>query len=78
MKKPKPVVASGAERGKYANLLKQGSNVSVLDPELMTYFPDSASVNRALHAFLVIDEQVQSVVTRMRRGRPRAESPVEL
>jgi hypothetical protein len=41
---PKPV------RGKYANLLKQGSNIVMLDPDLLDSFPDSPSVNRALRA----------------------------
>ncbi len=35
-------------RGKYASKYKTGTNVVVLDPELIEYFPDSASVNEAL------------------------------
>jgi ribosomal 50S subunit-associated protein YjgA (DUF615 family) len=35
-------------RGKYANLLKRGTNVVVLDPDLLDTFPDSESVNEAL------------------------------
>ncbi len=38
--------------GKYYNRLQQGTNLVILDPSLMPYFPDSASVNRALHGFL--------------------------
>ncbi len=60
-------------RGKYANLLKQGTNLVILDPALMPFFPDSASVNRALHAFLAINDQVKSATTRVRaRRRPSA------
>ncbi len=64
---------SKAVRGKYANLIKQGSNLVILDPALMPFFPDSASVNRALHVFLAINEQVQSAKIRTRsRRRPTA------
>jgi hypothetical protein len=35
-------------RGKYTNLLKQGTNLVILDPELLDTFPDSQSVNEAL------------------------------
>jgi hypothetical protein len=79
MKKPKldPLAErqaldfSKGRRGKYANLLKQGANLVILDPDLMPYFPDSASVNRALHAFLAINEQVQSAATSSRPDRTR-------
>jgi hypothetical protein len=35
-------------RGKYAGLPKQGTNVIILDPDLLDTFPDSASANEAL------------------------------
>lgn len=47
-------------RGKYANLLRQGSNVAVLDPDIASRFQDSAAVNKALRAFLAIEQQVES------------------
>ena len=44
---------SKAERGKYyKRLLKEGSNVVVLDRDVAKEFPDSASVNRALRAVI--------------------------
>jgi len=44
---------STAERGRYyKRLLKQGSNVVVLDRDVAKEFPDSASVNRALRSVL--------------------------
>ena len=44
---------SKAERGKYyKRLLKEGSNVVVLDRDVAREFPDSASVNRALRSVL--------------------------
>ena len=67
-----------AVRGKYFNRLQQGTNLVILDPALMPYFPDSASVNRALHAFLAINEQVQSAATRVRtRRRPASISSAD-
>ena len=44
---------SKAERGKYyKRLLKEGSNVVVLDRDVAKQFPDSASVNKALRSVL--------------------------
>jgi len=37
-------------RGKYAQRMKQGSNVVVLAPDMAALFPDSDSVNAALRA----------------------------
>jgi hypothetical protein len=78
MKKPETAPPATPVRGKYTNLLKQGSNLVILDPELLPHFPDSESVNRALHAFLAARsllsaEQVRSAATRARsRRRPAA------
>jgi len=41
-------------RGKYAARYAQGTNVVVLDPEVAKVFPDSKSVNRALHTLVSI------------------------
>jgi hypothetical protein len=38
-------------RGKYADRLKEGANVVVLDPDVAALFPESASVNEALREF---------------------------
>ena len=35
-------------RGKYANRLKQGTNLAIIDLDLLDTFPDSESVNEAL------------------------------
>ncbi len=44
---------SKAERGRYyKRLLKEGSNVVILDRDVAREFPDSASVNRALRSVL--------------------------
>lgn len=46
-------------RGKYAERMKDGYEVHLvrtieLDPDLETEFPDSASVNRALRAYIEV------------------------
>ena len=71
---PRPLDLSKAVRGKYYDrLLKEGSNIILLDPDLLDSFPDSPSVNRALRAFLAIDHQIQEAGTRPRtRRRPAA------
>jgi hypothetical protein len=74
MKKPESAAQPTVTRGKYANLLKQGTNVVILDPDLLDSFPDSLSVNRALRAFLAINDQVQSASTRVRSRRRPASS----
>jgi hypothetical protein len=48
---------SHAVVGKYAQRYAAGTNIVCLDPALAEVFPDSASVNRALHCLLVLAEQ---------------------
>ncbi len=43
----------GAERGKYAERYKAGTNLVLLDPDVAKVFPDERSVNEALR--LVIE-----------------------
>ena len=61
---------SKAVRGKYhKRLLKEGSNVVVLEPDVAKAFPDSASVNAALRS--VIKER-RARRTRWPRTREKA------
>src|ERR1039458_9387965 len=70
---PRPLDLSKAVRGKYYDrLLKEGSNIILLDPDLLDSFPDSPSVNRALRAFLAINHEVKEAGTRVRTRRPAA------
>ena len=41
-------------RGKYAKRCAEGTNVIVIDPDVVQYFPDHDSVNEALRSFLPI------------------------
>jgi hypothetical protein len=60
---------SKAVRGKYyKRLLKEGSNVVVLDRDVAKAFPDSASVNKALRSVLQQKRQ------RRRTARTRAKA----
>jgi hypothetical protein len=49
---------SGGERGKYAKQFAEGSIVVTLDPDLVEFFPTTASMNDALrHLAAVIQSQ---------------------
>ncbi len=51
---------SKAIRGKYyGRLLKEGSNVVILEPDIAKSFHDSASVNEALRALLELTESTK-------------------
>lgn len=39
-------------RGKYARRYAEGTNVILLDPDLIEYFPDSKAVNTALRTIV--------------------------
>ena len=45
---------SNGVRGKYAQALKKGSNVVVIEPDLTKYFPDQESVNDSLRSLAAI------------------------
>jgi hypothetical protein len=48
---------SEAVRGKYRDrLIKKGSNVIVLEPDIAKVFRDSASVNKALRSLINVSE----------------------
>ena len=62
---------SKAVRGKYyKRLLKQGSNVVVLERDIAKAFPDSASVNKALRSVLK-SRRPRRLTTRLTRTRAR-------
>ena len=45
------------ERGKYYERVNESSNVVVLDDELAAIFPNSASVNKALHSLVEVAQK---------------------
>ena len=48
---PEELIKSGV-RGKYVKRYREDNNVVLIDPDLHKLFPDSASVNRALRAYV--------------------------
>ena len=58
-------------RGKYAERLREKSNVVVLDPRVADLFPNSVSVNSALLSLAEIAKR-SSRLTRSRARRPPA------
>jgi hypothetical protein len=63
---------SKAERGRYfKRLMKEGSNVVVLDRDVARAFPDSASVNKALRSVLKA-RRPRRIATRFARTRDKA------
>lgn len=52
------LIKSGV-RGKYAKQYKEGTNVILLDADVMKVFPDSEAVNKALRS--LINQQQETV-----------------
>jgi hypothetical protein len=48
---------TGGIRGKYAKRFSDGSNISVLDPDVAKLFPDSKTVNEVLRSIARIAQQ---------------------
>jgi hypothetical protein len=65
---------SGGIRVKYAMRYAQGTNIVVIDPDIVEYFPDNESVNNALRSLsAIIKRQVKPghKVTRTRADAHR-------
>lgn len=45
---------TGGVRGKYAKRYAEGTNVVVIEPDIVEYFPDHDSVNAALRSLTTI------------------------
>ena len=66
---------SQAVRGKYYDrLMKEGSNVVVLDPDVAQRFRSSAAVNEALRELLKVSQTTRRLTTRS-SGRGRDKMP---
>lgn len=51
---------SGGIRGKYTKRYAEGTNVVIIDPDIIEYFPDNESVNNALRGLAtIIKKQVK-------------------
>lgn len=63
---------SKAVRGKYyKRILKEGSNVAVLEPDVAKAFPNSAAVNDALRVVLQAGQAARRLTSRSPRTRAK-------
>ena len=63
---------SKAVRGKYyKRILKEGSNVAVLEPDVAKAFPNSAAVNDALRVVLQAGQAARRLTSRATRTRAK-------
>jgi hypothetical protein len=60
----------GFVRGKYAQRLRESSNVVVLEPKVARAFPNQEAVNRALLSLIEIAEKTQRRANHA-TGRPK-------
>jgi hypothetical protein len=60
---------SGGVRGKYAARYAEGTNVVLLDPDVMEMFPDSKSVNEALRLLAKVASRKRATVRSTRKTR---------
>jgi hypothetical protein len=58
-------------RGKYLKHFIQGSNVVVLQPEILKAFPTSEAVNKALASMLAFAQETQGLAGRTNRTTRR-------
>ena len=62
-------------RGKHLKHFLHGSNVVVLQPEILKAFPTSEAVNKALASMLAFAHETQGLTTRSgRKPRKRADA----
>ena len=54
-------------RGKYYDRMKAGTNIVLIDPDLLDTFPDSASVNEALRSLKKIATRSAKPTQRQRK-----------
>ena len=64
---PREYDFKGGVRGKYAARYAKGSNVVVLSPDVARVFPDSASANRALRAFVDMMKKLPNFTVTQKR-----------
>ena len=58
----------GGVRGKYYERARAGTNLVLIEPDLVTVFPDTESVNRALRLLADTAEAAAGPTRRMRRA----------
>jgi hypothetical protein len=64
---------SKGERGKYYDRMKAGTNLAIIDPDLLDTFLDSASVNEALRGLKKIATRTARPALRQRKRASAAQ-----
>lgn len=59
------------ERGKYYERVIAKSNIVVIDPDVSTVFPNSSSVNKALHSLVDVAEKATGITQHLRNHAKR-------
>jgi len=62
---------SKAVRGKYYDRVQQGTNVVLIEPDLLDSFPDAESVNSALRSLKTIAHRSTKIPARRSSAAPR-------
>ena len=62
---------SGAVRGVTARRYAQGTNIAVIDPDVLDVFPDAATINQTLRALAPVIRRRRA---ESKRGRARQKS----
>jgi hypothetical protein len=60
-----------AVRGKYFDRVQQGTNLVLIEPDLLDSFPDSESVNEALRSLKAIAHRTAKIPVRRSSAAPR-------
>lgn len=64
---------SNGVRGKYLERYRQGTNLVLLEPDVLQAFPNAESVNRALRALISVAQ-----ATTKRKSRSRVSSTAKI
>lgn len=69
--RPRPELDfSKGERGRYVQRMSEGSNVALIEPDLLDTFPDSESVNAALRSLKQLVSQGAPPAAKVRINSP--------
>ncbi len=67
----KPLDFTKAVRGKYYDRVQQGTNLVLIEPDLLDSFPDAESVNNALRTLKTIAHRSTKIPARRSTATPR-------
>ena len=65
---PRRLDWSKAVRAKYFERYNEGTNIAVIDPDLMETYPDSKAVNEALRTLRDVKAKLDGLTTRTKKN----------